>query len=234
MLSIFCRFEINQGTNIAAMKKLFVVALLLTITLAGTAQKIETRKKQTRLEGVSVSGTESQVAGTFEQVSTSWNKYLKSLGKTKQQSESVLVTLTAGTTYYGFINRNGETATVFLGKADSTNNNESTETLVRDFVVAFYRTSAQQQVDEALRAQLAVEKQQTRLVNESKMLTLKLEDNKREKAQLEKALALNSTELIELTKRTEQNKTAQDSIKLALDQVKKAVEFKKAALNKIN
>lgn len=216
------------------MKKLFVVALLLTITLAGTAQKIETRKKQTRLEGVSVSGTESQVAGTFEQVSTSWNKYLKSLGKTKQQSESVLVTLTAGTTYYGFINRNGETATVFLGKADSTNNNESTETLVRDFVVAFYRTSAQQQVDEALRAQLAVEKQQTRLVNESKMLTLKLEDNKREKAQLEKALALNSTELIELTKRTEQNKTAQDSIKLALDQVKKAVEFKKAALNKIN
>ena len=82
----------------------------------------------------------------------------------------------------------------------------------------------QQQIDESEKARQTVEKQQQRLVNENKALKNKLESNKRQKANLEKAIQDNEAEYITLLKRIDDNNKAQDSVAVAAEQIRKVVD----------
>jgi hypothetical protein len=71
-------------------------------------------------------------------------------------------------------------------------------------------------------------------VNEKKTLLTKVEDNKLEKIQLEKALANNKLENELLLKKIEKNKLDQDSVALAGEQIKKVTELHKERQRKVN
>jgi hypothetical protein len=79
-----------------------------------------------------------------------------------------------------------------------------------------------------------VEKQQQRLTTENKNLGLKLENNQKEKLQLEKSLETNKLENQNLLLKIEQNKKSQDSVAVAAEQIKKVVEMHQERQKKIN
>jgi len=80
----------------------------------------------------------------------------------------------------------------------------------------------------------AVAKQQQRMLNQNKDLTLKLSNNEQEKTQLEKSLEANKLENAALKIRLEKNKKAQDSLVNSTDQIKKVMELHKEKQRKIN
>ncbi|HTJ52515.1 MAG TPA: hypothetical protein VL443_23810, partial [Cyclobacteriaceae bacterium] len=102
------------------------------------------------------------------------------------------------------------------------------------FGVQFYRDKIQEQIDESNRALSAVERQQQRFSNQNRDLNMKLEDNKREKIQLEKSLVDNKTEYETLLKKIEKNKKDQDSLITSNEQIKKVIEAQKARQGKVN
>src|SRR3546814_4443436 len=65
------------------------------------------------------------------------------------------------------------------------------------------------------RALQAVEKKQMRLVNQHKDLSNKIENNKKQKIELEKSLVENKIDFEDLTKKLEGNARAQDSVAVA-------------------
>ena len=71
-------------------------------------------------------------------------------------------------------------------------------------------------------------------MNENKSLNTKLEDNKREKIQLDKSIENNKLENETLLKKIGKNKHDQDSVTLAGEQVKKVVEMHKEKQKKVN
>ena len=106
--------------------------------------------------------------------------------------------------------------------------------MIHDFGVSFHRDKIQKQVDESVRASEAVEKQQQRLNNQNRDLSTKIEDNKREKIQLEKSFEKNKLEFETLSKRLEKNKKDQDSVAVAGEQIKKVIELHKERQRKVN
>ena len=108
------------------------------------------------------------------------------------------------------------------------------EKVMYDFGVRFYREKVQVDIDEAVRAQLAAEKQQQRLQTDDKNLKAKLEFNQKEKVRLEKALVDNKTEYENRLKSIDRNKKDQDSVAIATDQIKKMVDAHKERQKKVN
>ena len=108
------------------------------------------------------------------------------------------------------------------------------EKTIYGFGVKFNQDKIQVQIDESVRASLAVEKQQQKLVNQNKEMNVKLEDNKREKIQLEESLENNKLEYETLLKKIEKNKHDQDSVSLAGEQIKKVTEMHKDRQKKVN
>ena len=112
--------------------------------------------------------------------------------------------------------------------------NKALEKMIYDFAVQYNQDKIQKEIDESVTALNAVEKQQQRLLTENKNLTMKLEDNKREKLQLEKSLENNKVTYETLLLNIETNKHAQDSVALAGVQIKKMMEAQKEKKKKVN
>jgi hypothetical protein len=89
-------------------------------------------------------------------------------------------------------------------------------------------------VDESLKALQAVERQQQRLTTENRNLTIRLENNEKEKVQLEKSLEVNKLEHLSLLTKIDQNKKSQDSVAVAAEQIKKVIELHKEKQKKVN
>lgn len=215
-----------------------IVCLLLSTLLV--AQTVKVKKESARIKGENTEGVAVDLKAAGEEISGSLLKYLKSLGKVKQ-NEGVFVLTDAmiyGNPYagpvYAVVKNNdsdGQAWLGIIGSEWSSGNiekiNAELEKLVYDFGVKFYRDKIQTQIDESTRALLAVEKQQQRFSNENKNLNVKLEGNKQEKIRLEKSIVENKTEYESLLRKIEKNKKDQDSIVMVAEQVKKVVEMHK-------
>lgn len=220
--------------------------LLLSISMPAWSQTVKIKKEESRVKGENISGYAVDLDGKAEDVSASFTKYLKSLGKARQNDGAIVLTESTinGTGYknpvYGITKEKGSSSQAWLGVkkgewADGTDNiNKDLEKLIYDFGVKFYRDKIQVQIDESIRALNAVEKQQQRLTTQSRDLNMKFEDNKREKIQLEKSLENNKLEYETLLKKIEKNKHDQDSMVVANEQVKKVVEMHKEKQKKVN
>lgn len=227
-------------------KKFFILFIPLIISAYAGAQTVKVKKEKSTVKGESMEGYSVELQGTGAEVSASFAKYLKTIGKTKQGefftvSEPNINGLTYTQPIYGTANENGKSATAWLGvnpsalgKEDADKLDKELEKLMKEFGIKFYRDKIQVQIDESMRATQAVEKQKQRLLNENKSLSAKLEDNKREKIQLEKSIVDNKAEQENLLKRIEQNKKAQDSVAVAAEQIKKVVELHKDKQRKVN
>jgi hypothetical protein len=227
-------------------KKFFILFIPLLISAYAEAQTVKVKKEKSTIKGESMEGYSVELQGTGSEVNASFSKYLKTIGKTKQSdfitvSEPNINGLSFTQPLYATANENGKSATAWLGanasgmsKEDAQKLDKEIEKLMKDFGVKFYRDKIQEQIDESTRATQAVEKQKQRLLNENKSLGGKLEDNKREKIQLEKAIVNNKLEHENLLRRIEQNKKAQDSVAIAAEQIKKVVEMHKEKQRKVN
>lgn len=228
------------------MKKFSVLTFLLFAAGLAIGQTVKVKKDKSHVKGEHLEGFAVELDAPLTEVNTYFLKFLKTIGKVKQ-SDGITITepnvngLAYTQPLFASVKDNGTKSTAWMGinsktweKADAEKVNKELEKILYDFAVKFYRDRIQVQVDESLRAVQAVEKQQQRLVNENKNLNAKLEDNKREKLQLEKSLENNKLEKESILLKIEQNKKAQDSVAVAGGQVKKVVEIHRDKQRKVN
>jgi hypothetical protein len=228
-------------------KRFTLITWLLFSTLSMSAQTVKVKKENSNVKGEVAEGYVVELEGTLSDVNTSFVKFLKIYGKPKQSegililAEPVINSRTYTNPVFAVVKDNGKTSTTWIGiktsawpADDAAAVSKELEKMLYDFGVKFYRDKIQVQIDETNRAYQAVEKQKQRLVNENKTLLTKIEDNKREKIQLEKALANNKLENELLLKKIEKNKLDQDSVALAGEQIKKVTELHKERQRRVN
>ncbi|HEY9045133.1 MAG TPA: hypothetical protein VIN08_04525 [Ohtaekwangia sp.] len=228
------------------LKKFLLFATISLISFSVHAQTVTVKKESSRIKGENTEGYETLLDGTSAEVNTSFTKFLKAYGKVKQSegiiilNEPTLSGSTFTTPIYAMVKDKSQKTSAWIGiRADSSTTdvskiNKELEKILHEFGVKFYRDKIQVQIDETTRATQAVEKQQQRMINEGKTLATKLEDNKREKIQLEKALENNKTQYELLLKKIEKNKHDQDSIAIAAEQIKKVTAMHKEKQQKVN
>lgn len=225
-------------------KKFWVLSIFLLAYGVAHTQSISVKKDKEQIKGNSLNGYSIDLTGTAEEVSSSFTKYIKTFAKIKLLSSPMQLSdvQAGGTTYASpfYATANGRKAWIGLNEKEWTSAEEadkalaSLEKIMYDFGVKFYRDKVQVDIDEAVRAQQAAEKQQQRLVNEDKDLKAQLDFNQKEKIHLEKALADNKLQYETLLMNIDKNKKSQDSVAIATDQIKKMVDVHKERQKKIN
>jgi len=220
--------------------------ILFTISMPLAAQTVKAKKDESRVKGENVPGYAVDLEGSAEDVSSAFTKFMKTFGKAKQNDGVITLTESTinGAVYrnpvYGVTKSKGNTTTAWLGikKSEWANGadamNSELEKVIKEFGVQYYKDKIQAQIDESNRAAQAVDKQKQRLVTQNRDLNVKLEDNKREKLQLEKAIEKNKQEYDLLLKKIAKNKHDQDSVAIAGEQVKKMVDVHKERQKKVN
>lgn len=230
-----------------AVKK-FVILLMVVISVPALAQSVSAKKETSRIKSDQVDGFAVELEGAPEDVTAALNKYIRSFAKLKvganpmTTSEAVINGTSYKSPIYATVKEKGQGAIAWMGLKESewaaTGDAEKVmkqlERLMYDFGVKYYRDKIQVQIDESVRALQAVEKQQQRLVTENKNLAARLENNEKEKVQLEKSLSVNKLEHLNLLTKIEQNKQSQDSVAVAAEQIKKVVEMHKERQKKVN
>ena len=215
----------------------------MLIPCFSTAQKVEVKKENARIDGRNISGYQVAFSAGETDVRNSLIKYLKGLGKVKTSGEYISMEepVVAGKKYtnvlFATTREIANTAAAWIG-INSENGEESSldrdiEKLTYDFGVAFHREKIQIQIDESLQALQAVEKQELRLANQNKDLNNRIERNKRQKTELEKSLVDNKLEFEELTRNLKVNAKARDSVFIATEQIRKVVEMHQERQRKV-
>lgn len=227
-------------------KKFFVALVLLFVAAHAPAQTVKVEKGKASVKGESMEGFSVALNGSLSDVSSAFSRFLKTMGKVKQTE---FITLNEpeinGEAYpqplYAVVKQDDQFSSAWLGfnpsdlsKEESDKLMKELESVMKDFGIKFYRDKIQQQIDESEKAVQTVEKQQQRLLNENKTLNNKLENNKKQKINLEKAIEDNKVEYATLLKRLEDNKKAQDSVAVAADQIRKVVDAHKEKQQKVN
>lgn len=212
-------------------------------SLLAHTQTVKVKKESSRIKGENVEGYATDLDGKAQDVTTSFVKYLRSLGKVKQNDGIYVLTessISASKNPIYCTTKDHDTkGTAWMGIVasewgdEASKINSAIEKVMYEYGVKFYRDKIQLQIDESNRAVAAVEKQQQRYLMENKNLNAKLENNKREKIQLEKNLVDNKTEYDLLLKKIAKNKHDQDSIAIANVQIKKVMEAQKEKQSKV-
>jgi hypothetical protein len=228
-------------------KKFGLVIFPVLLITIGAAQNITVQKGRVQVKGEKLDGFEVTLEGTTAEVTASLNGYLKTIGKTRLKDDVITIQepTIEGTKYtlpvLATTKGSGTNSTAWIGIKTSDWPEEDVKKVMQElektmhgFGVKFNQEKIQVQIDESVRASLAVEKQQQKLVNQNKELNVKLEDNKREKIQLEESLENNILEYEDLLKKIEKNKHDQDSISLAGEQIRKVTEMHKEKQKKVN
>jgi hypothetical protein len=219
---------------------------LLFIAFLASGQTIKVKKETARIKGEYADGFEVELQATPEEAESALSKWMKTFGKTKQSENYFVVNepTLQGRSYthplYAEVKQLGNIVSVWAGiRTKEWGNDAETvgpqlEQLTHDFGVNFHRDKIQKQIDESTRAAQAVERQKQKLSNQNRDLSSRIEDNKREKLQLEKSLENNKVELEMLTKKIEKNKKDQDSVAVAGEQIHKVIELHKERQRKVN
>ncbi len=229
-------------------KKFSFLVILTLLAFQLAAQSIKVKKEKARIKGENVEGYEVELAGSFNAIQSAFTKYLKTMGKVRGGEPITLTGASLGTssttsTVYGVVKEKEKDkfSQVWLGirkeewpEGDYDKGNKELEKIIYNFAVQYNQGVIQEDIDESITALNAVEKQQQRLLTENKNLNMKLEDNKREKLQLEKSLENNKLNYETLLKNIEANKYAQDSVAQAGVQIKKVMEAQKEKKKKVN
>jgi predicted RNase H-like nuclease (RuvC/YqgF family) len=230
------------------MNKFLFFNLLLFITSAVFGQTVTVNKQNEKVKGETIDVFAVSLDGKKEDIKSAWIKFLKEMGKLKQSGSPMTVSepVISGTPFskgivYAGSNEGDKNSTVWIGinskeweDKDVTYANRELQKMMNQFGIKFYRDQVQVQIDETQQALDAVAKQQQRMLNQNKDLTLKLSNNEQEKTQLEKTLETNKLENAALKIRLENNKKAQDSLLTSTDQIKKVMELHKEKQRKIN
>lgn len=225
-------------------KKFFALGIFMLISVLAYAQKVTVSGNAERVNGKNYEGYSTELTGSLEEVNTALTKYLKTFGKVKatgnqfQVSEAQVNLTKYVNPFFASSKAKGSNVTVWMGASEESDSVKSIrnelEKLVYNFGVKFYKDKIQADVDEALRAQSAAEKQQQRLTLEAKNLVSRQEMNAKDRIRLEKALASNKLDSAKFVTAIGKNKSSQDSLGIATEQIKKMVEAHKERQRKVN
>jgi predicted RNase H-like nuclease (RuvC/YqgF family) len=224
-----------------------VLGLCLSLVIA-QAQTVTVNKQNEKVKNETIEVFATTLEGRKEDIQQAFARYQKEMGKVKLLSSPAVITepVISGTPFskgivYAGSQSSDKATTVWMGinstewdEKDVTYATRELQKMVYQFGIKFYRDQAQKQIDETQQALDAVEKQQQRMLNQSKDLTIKLSNNEQEKVQLEKSLENNKLENVALKIRIENNKKAQDSLANTTIQIKKVMETYKEKQRKIN
>jgi hypothetical protein len=219
------------------------IFILMLFPFLTNAQTIVVKKESARIEGQNVPGYHVALSSGENEVRNSLIKYLRALGKIKTTGNYITMEepVIAGKKYanvlYATTKEVGNTSAAWIGMRSESREESALDSdlgeLTYDFGVAFHREKIQIEIDESLQALQAVEKQQLRLANQNKDLNSRIERNKRQKIELEKALVDNKLELEDLIKNLKANAKARDSVAIATEQIRKVVEMHQERKRKV-
>ena len=229
-------------------KKFLWLGLIGVFSIQAYGQSIKVKQEMARIKGENVSGYEIELPGNYGTIHSSFTKFLKTQGKTRGNDPITITGASLGTgvsdaVVYGVVKEKekDKLSNAWLGiqkedwpEGDYEKGMKALEKLIYEFGVSYHQELVQTEIDESVTALNAVEKQQQRLITENKNLNTKLEDNKREKLQLEKSLENNKLEYELLLQKIESNQHAQDSVAQAGVQIKKVIESQKEKKKKVN
>jgi hypothetical protein len=222
--------------------------LLLFCGTTARAQVVDVKPQAHKVKGGNAEGYSSVVEGKAEAIEPAWSKFVKGLGKTKVFSDLSTITdpILNGNEYKGmtlftdFVTKNNVTR-VWLGwkpvdwlESQREAVDKELSKQVYQFTLKFYQDQVLAQIDESEQAVRAVERAQQKSVNEGGDLQMRLEETSRERVQLERALETNKFNNTILLQKLENNKKSLDSLSVALDKVKKAVELQRQKLREIH
>src|SRR5258706_6214582 len=228
---------------------MYTVCALIIINTCAWSQTVTVKKQNEKVKGERVEGYSTELEGKFSEVSSSWSKFLKEVGRVKLFSSDPTVVTEPnfdGTVYpkgilYAHIFESGNQTRVWLGilskewdEKDGALADKQLEKLVYRFGIQFNRDKVQRQIDEAQQAVDAVERQNQRLINQNKDMMIQLANNEKEKITLQKSIENNKLENEALKIKLEKNKKAQDSLANASIQIKKVKDAHLERLRKIN
>jgi predicted RNase H-like nuclease (RuvC/YqgF family) len=230
------------------MNKFLFFNLFFLIANLACAQTVTVTKQNETAKGETIEVFATTLEGRKETIKTAWIKFLKETGKLKLFGEPMTVTepTISGTQFskgilYAGNNESDKSSTVWFGinpaeweDKDITYANRELQKMLNQFGVKFYRDQVQTQIDETQQALDAVAKQQQRVLNQNKDISIKLGNNEQEKIQLDKSLETNTLENAALKIKLENNKKAQDSLVNSTTQIKKVMELHKEKQRKIN
>ncbi len=212
------------------------------------SQTVTVNKQNEKIKNETIEVFVTSLDGKKDEIQSAWVRFLKDMGKLKQSGNPMTVAepVINGTTFpqgivYADSNEGDKSTTIWMGinpaewdDKDIKYANRELQKMLHQFGVKFYRDQVQAQIDETQQALDAVEKQQQRMLNQNKDLTIKLSNSDQEKIQLEKSLEANKLENAVLKVKLDNNKKAQDSLVNVGVQIKKVMETHKERQRKIN
>lgn len=217
--------------------------LIILCAMAGSAslhaQAIVVKKEKAPLRKEYGQGFEVVLAeATYAEVTDALGRWVRSYGKTKSYDAAVVIDqpVLYEKTYAGRVfaqaRQTADIVSAWIGvlpdewsKKEIEDVESQLEKIIYEFAVHFQKEKIQKQIDESLRASQAVDRQLQRLRNQNRDLQTRIDNNKRQKTELEQALEKNRLDLETLTQRLAQNEKDQDSVALAAQQIKKAIEM---------
>jgi len=228
--------------------KFGLVIICIVAFVTAFSQRVTTDQQAHKIDGSDAEGYATTLEGKKEDVSVAWNKLIKDFGKSRPGAGYVAISEPAlgGTVYkkgfiYTDINDKGENTQVWLGikEAEWEVNDigivkKDLEKEVYRFGIKYYKDKIQAQIDEAIRALDATNRQSQRLVNQNKDLNIQLGNNEQEKIKLEERIKSNELEHLVLLQKIENNKLAQDSVTQVGEKIKKVIDMHKERQQKVN
>ncbi len=227
----------------------FFLLVMMTLSFGITqSQTVIVNKQNEKVKDETLEVFVTSLDGRKEDIQSAWVRFLKDMGKLRQSGNPMTVTepTISGTSFsngivYAASNEGEKSTTLWMGinpkeweDKDIKYANRELQKMLYQFGVKFYRDQVQKQIDETQQALDAVEKQQQRMLNQNKDLTIKLSNSHQEKIQLEKSLEANKLENAVLKVKLDNNKKAQDSLVNVGAQIKKVMETHKERQRKIN
>ncbi len=230
------------------MNKFLVLTVFTFAINLANSQTVTVNKQNEKVKNETLEVFVTSLEGSKNDIQSAWIRFLKDMGKLKQSGNPMTVTepTISGTPFskgivYANMNEGDKRSTVWMGinpaewdDKDIKYANRELQKMLYQFGIKFYRDQVQKQIDETEQALDAVEKQQQRMLNQNKDLTIKLSNSDQEKIQLEKSLEANKFENAVLKVKLENNKKAQDSLLNVGVQIKKVMETQKERQRKIN
>lgn len=227
----------------------FLLLMLFSFGIGvAQSQTVTVNKQNEKVKNETIEVFVTSLDGNKDDIQSAWVRFLKDMGKLRQSGNPMTVSepvinntpFSKGIVYAGS-NEGDKSTTVWMGinpaewdDKDIKYANRELQKMLYQFGVKFYRDQVQAQIDETQQALDAVEKQQQRMINQNKDLTIKLSNSDQEKIQLEKSLEANKLENAVLRVKLDNNKKAQDSLLNVGVQIKKVMESHKEKQRKIN
>lgn len=220
---------------------LLISILTVTIINCSFAQKVTVKEKKNKIQNEYQNGYSSTIIGDEDKITSAWYRKLRSLGRLREEGNYIVVRAAdideqkyPVLPVYSIVKPSLEDTEIWI-YAEVTNIEEDTaqvidekmKELLYSFSLAYYRSVAQENINEAERAIEFTSKKYQKLLQEETELRKDSIVNVNEKLRLEGLIETNELEHKVISQKIVDTQAYQDSTLMDLEHMKKALELKK-------